>query len=319
MLRNEEDSAWKLILDCYLKDFCELCLPALSELIDWNHEWISLDKELQTITRGSVSGKQLLDKLYRVHLKDGSEQWILIHLEIQGKLEKIFPERMFKYAYRSFDKYKKPIISLAILTDKSNKWRPDSFKIGLAGSYLKSKFLVIKVIDYQDKKGELHLSKNPFASVLLSQLAAIELKKGQNEKRKQIKLALIRRLYTLGLSKEAVCHLFTFIDWLIGLPEHLELECLNEIYQFEETTKMAYVNSAERFGIKKGHEQGLKQGLKQGIERGFAKGAEQNARDVAMRMLNKGFSEYVIAEVTFLSKEEIKLLQKELADSVLSF
>jgi hypothetical protein len=340
MDRNEEDAAWKEILDLYLKDFIELCFPMLSELINWNKKWMSLDKELQTITRSNVSRKQLLDKLYQVNLKDGSEQWILIHIEIQGKKEKLFPERMFTYAYRSFDKYKKPIISLAVLTDKNNKWRPNSFKVGLGGSYLKLKFLVIKIIDYQDKMTELNSSTNPFASVLLVQLAAIEIKKAQAGYRKQIKLSLIKRLYTLGLSKEEVYNLFRFIDWLIGLPKHLEIKCLDEVHQFEKEKKMAYVSSLEKYGmevgieigikqglekgVEKGLEQGLKQGLKQGLEQGLEQGLqqgikkglnngiEQKARDVAIRMLNKGFSLDVIAEVTCLSKEEVKTLQPEL-------
>jgi hypothetical protein len=372
MVRNEEDSAWKEVLDCYLKHFLELCLPTLSQLIDWNKKWKGLEQELQTITQGSVSGKQLVDKLYGVYLKDGSEQWILIHLEIQGKKEKLFPQRMFTYAYRSFDKYKKPIISIAILTDKNTKWRPRSFKIGLVGSYLKSQFLTIKIIDYQDKKTELDESKNPFASVLLSQLVALELKKKNPNYRKQIKLDLIKRLYKMGLKKKDIYTIGRFIDYIIGLPKDLELECTKEVYQFEKEKKMAYISSFERFGIEKGIKQGIQKGMQQGIEQGIQKGMQQGieqgiqkgmqqgieqgiqkgmqqgieqgiqkgiqqgiqqgiqkgiqqgrqqgleqgakkkAREVAIRLLNKGFSEEIIAEVTLLDKKEIKLLQEEL-------
>jgi predicted transposase/invertase (TIGR01784 family) len=70
--------------------------------------------------------------------------------------------------------------------------------------------------------------------------------------------------------------------------------------QFEKERKMAYVTSFERIGIEKGIQQGLEQGI------------EKKARDVAIRMLNKGLSEEIIAEVTLLDKEEIKLLQEEL-------
>jgi hypothetical protein len=51
-------------IDDYLKDFFECCLPKLSQLIDWRKDWYTLEQELQTITQDSVSGKQLLDKLY---------------------------------------------------------------------------------------------------------------------------------------------------------------------------------------------------------------------------------------------------------------
>src|SRR5438045_1115866 len=117
MVRNEQDTAWKEILDAYFRDFVDYCLPQLSELIDWKKPWVSLDKELHSITKDTATGKRLIDKLFKVYLKDGREQWVLIHLEIQGRPEEAFPERMFTYGYRIYDKYKQPVVSCAILTD----------------------------------------------------------------------------------------------------------------------------------------------------------------------------------------------------------
>lgn len=36
-------------------------------------------------------------KLFKVWLNDGSEQWLLIHIEIQGDYDKDLPERMLNY------------------------------------------------------------------------------------------------------------------------------------------------------------------------------------------------------------------------------
>ena len=33
--RNEQDTAWKEILDAYFKDFIHYCLPDLASCIDW--------------------------------------------------------------------------------------------------------------------------------------------------------------------------------------------------------------------------------------------------------------------------------------------
>ena len=79
------------------KDFVEYCLPDFHGLINWKKQWHSLDKELNTITKGSDSGKRLVDKLFKIFLKDGREQWVLVHLEIQGKYDADFPKRMFTY------------------------------------------------------------------------------------------------------------------------------------------------------------------------------------------------------------------------------
>jgi hypothetical protein len=308
MPRNEEDIAWKDILDNYLKDFIEYCFPELNALIDWSYPWKSLDKELQAITRGTKHGKQLLDKLFEVKLLNGDMQWISIHIEVQARREKIFTERMFVYSYRSYDKYKRPIVSLAVLTDNNPKWRPSSFKIGLAGAYIKSKFLVIKVIDYQNKKGELIASKNIFASVLLAQLSAIESKRSDPEKRKQVKVALVRRLFSQGLNKKEIGYLLIFIDWLIGLPPQLELEYVNEVHAIEEMFKMPYVTTFERLATEKG----IEIGIERGIERGVGQGISKNTREIAMRMLERGFPVEDIIEITMLSGTEIKSLQKEI-------
>jgi hypothetical protein len=186
MGRNNSDTAWKIILDNYLKDFFDYCLPQLSALINWKKQPVPLDKELQTITKGSNTGKRLLDKLFKIYFKDGREQWVLVHIEVQGKPDKDFPKRMFTYAYRTFDKYQKPIISCAILTDDRNNWRPDRYEMEIAGCYLGLKFLIVKLLDYRSQEAALKVSVNPFASVILAQLKALEIKSEPDIQRKQL-------------------------------------------------------------------------------------------------------------------------------------
>ncbi len=38
-----------------------------------------------------------MDKLVQVTLKDGNEQWILLHIEVQAQSESEFDRRMFAY------------------------------------------------------------------------------------------------------------------------------------------------------------------------------------------------------------------------------
>ncbi len=235
MIRNQSDVAWKEILGEYFKDFVEYCLPELYGLINWKKHWSSLDKELNAITKGSDVGNRLVDKLFKVYLKDGQEQWVLCHVEVQGKQDDDFPKRMFTYGYRIFDKYQKPVVSCAILTDEAKNWRPSSFRLGLAGSYLSVEYLVVKLIDYQDRIKELEASTNPFGSVVLTQLAALDVKRKPDEERKQVKFALTRRLYDKGFKKAEVVNLYKFIDWLIGLSKPYELEYIHEVYELEET------------------------------------------------------------------------------------
>ena len=65
---------------------------------------------------------------------------------------------------------------------------------------------------------------------------------------------------------------FRVLDWMLRLPEDLELEFREELMAFEEEKHMPYVTSVERIGIQKGLQLGLEQGLEQGLERGLEQG-----------------------------------------------
>ncbi|WP_172965267.1 transposase [Candidatus Thiodictyon syntrophicum] len=61
-------------------------------------------------------------------------------------------------------------------------------------------------------------------------------------------------------------NLYAFIDWLLVLPEALETAYLEDIEQLEEETKMRYVTSAERIGIRKGIELGRQESQRELLE-----------------------------------------------------
>jgi predicted transposase/invertase (TIGR01784 family) len=185
------------------------------------------------------------------------------------------------------------LISCAILTDARRNWRPNEYQIGFDDSYLYFKFITIKLLDYQAQKTELENSSNPFASVILVQLAAIESKSKSPEQRKNVKFALTKRLYEKGFSKQKIDYLYRFIDYLIGLPCELEVNYLESVYKLEEMFKMPYVTSAERFGMEKGREEGRD---------------EAKVED-ARAMLHEGFDPVLIAKITKLPIEKIKQLQ----------
>lgn len=74
-----------------------------------------LDKELQKIVNQAPEGRQYADKLVKVQLNDGKEIWLLIHVEVQGEPEAAFAQRMYTYYQRILSRYKKEVVSLAVL------------------------------------------------------------------------------------------------------------------------------------------------------------------------------------------------------------
>lgn len=98
-LFDDYDSPWKEALELFFEAFMQFYFPGLCTEIDWSRGFEFLDKELQQVLREAEFGRRHIDKLVKVWLKDGGEQWILIHIEFQGQPQAEFPERMYVYNY----------------------------------------------------------------------------------------------------------------------------------------------------------------------------------------------------------------------------
>ncbi len=257
---QDSDSPWKEILEQYFPGFIEFFFPAIFSQIDWEMDYEFLDKELQKIVRDSRTGRRIVDKLIKVWLKNGSEIWVLIHVEIQGRVDPVFAKRMYTYNYRLFDRYDRKIVSLAVLTDDREAWKPDRYGNELWGCEVGIRFPVIKLTEYREKWDMLESSRNPFAIAVMAHLKNMETKK-EPENRLLWKLSLVKRLYQQGFRREDILELFRFIDWIMMLPEELEKRFADDIHQYEEDNQMPYVTSVERIGIQKGLLQGMQQGL----------------------------------------------------------
>ena len=106
------------------------------------------------------------------------------------------------------------MLTLAILTDDSPAWRPETYKLAIWNmEVILFRFQSVKLLDYTEKKHQLEKITNPFGIVVLAQLAAIETKQQAQDRLVQ-KFALTRRLYDRGLERDAILNLYRFIDWV---------------------------------------------------------------------------------------------------------
>lgn len=244
----------------------EFCLPDLAEPIDWSRDYETLDKELEKIIPDSLTGKRVSDMLFKVWLKNGEEKWILIHLEIQEQKQDDFAHRMFVYNYRTYDRYKKPVASIALLLDSDPQWRPDCFTMkgpliqNESEPYLYFRYTLVKLIDYASQKKELHERKDFFAKVILAQLILLETRKNLQE-RVQSKVSLIKELLKLGLTITEARGLINFIDWLIKIPEDLMLTYNEQIKEIAEEAaeewNIPYVSMFDQLARLEGKQEGL--------------------------------------------------------------
>lgn len=256
---GDYDSPWKEVLEQYFPAFCEFFFPVVHGGIAWERGYEFLDKELQQVVRDAELGRRYADKLVKVSRREGEEAWVLVHVEVQGQYEANFAERMFQYYSRLYDRYRRAVVSLVVLTDRRRRWRPIQYRQTLWGCRLQLRYPVVKLLDYRGREAELEASANPFAVVTLAHLKAQETVRDVGA-RYRWKWRLVRGLYERGWPRRDVLELFRFLDWVMRLPEAEENRLWSELQDYEEQRLMPYVTSVERIGIKKGLQQGLQQG-----------------------------------------------------------
>ena len=288
--------------------------PEVYAAIDWSRGYTFLDKEFQKISRTAKTGKRFVDKLVQVYLLTGDEAWILIHLEIQGKVEMGFEERIFVYHYRIYDTYHRPVVSLAILTDDQANWHPNQFSYNLCGCSIQLTFPTAKLLNYRHVMAELENHSNPFALVTLAHLKTQTTHRNPNE-RYAAKFNLIRLLYSRGYSERKIYELLRFIDWVMTLPPQLELQLQTEIEQIEMEAKMQYITSFERIG----EQRGLAKGKAEGKAEGTAEGKAEQSRQAILDVLTIRF-EFVPEAIgaLLLGIKEIEVLRELHRQAVLS-
>ncbi len=107
------------------------------------------------MVRDAEFGRRLVDKLITVVEKGtGKEKWVLVHIEVQGFHEEQFDKRMYIYNYRLFDRYDRPVCSLAVLADEREGWRPHEFSYELWGCKINLEFPIVKLLDYKEREQE---------------------------------------------------------------------------------------------------------------------------------------------------------------------
>jgi flagellar biosynthesis/type III secretory pathway protein FliH len=287
--RRDLDSPWKETLQHFLSAVLEFFFPRLHAAIDWSKGYESLDKEFHQIVAEAKAGRGLADKLFKVwRREDGRELWLLVHIEVQGQVERRFGRRMFRYNIRCFELYDRRVVSLAILCDDNPEWRPKGFTYGGWGSRTGIRFPTAKLLDYAGRESELEASKNPAAQVVLAHLQA-RATKGEVESRRSRKLRLVKNLYDRNWSPDEIRTLFRVIDWLMELPAELQEEFRNDLYRFEEERHMPYLSSFERLAKKEGREEGREEGRQEGREEGRQEGAREELLLTIQTLLKKKF------------------------------
>ena len=278
----DHDSPWKTALDQFPRSLLELTFPEAAASIDWSVEPESLEQELREITPESEVGAKRVDKLLKVRLLDGTDQWLYVHIEVQMHYDPDLPRRLFIYHYRIFDKYGVSPLTLAILGDTSRKWRPTSYHYQSLGCGITFRFCICKTIDFRGKLDDPRYRHQQGLFIIAAHLGTQQ-HRHNPQRLKDYRLELTVQFFNEGYSPLEIRQLHRLIDWLMPLPDALKIQFRIQLQQRLPDTTMPHITLFEELALKEGLEKGLMEGLEKGIL--------QTAREAIIDVLDTRFGQ----------------------------
>jgi predicted transposase/invertase (TIGR01784 family) len=277
-------------------------LQDADKYIDFDRGFEFLDKELEQLyPEQDLEHPRFIDKLIKAYTLEGKEEWILIHIEVQGYYEKDFPKRMFRYFYRLLDKYDKQVTALAIFTDNNQQFNPQQFDYRFLGTSLAFRFNTYKIMEQNEDV--LHAHDNPFALVVLTALTALKHKKLDDEALFRLKIELFRKLYQRKMDKKTMQAIATFLKLYV----HFSKPETNTIF---EASIQSITENKLTMGIE---ELVLNRAEQKGIEKGKAEGkAEGKTEEVRNLIIKLGLNDEQAADVAGVSVEFVQQVRASL-------
>ncbi|WP_047758235.1 Rpn family recombination-promoting nuclease/putative transposase, partial [Geobacillus sp. ZGt-1] len=163
--RIDHDRLFKELLSTFFEEFLLLFFPNVYEHIDVHHLSFLTEELFTDVTAGE---KHRVDLLVETKMK-GEEGLIIVHVEHQSYAQRTFPERMFLYFSRLFQKYRRRIVPIAIFSYDEHHDEPSSLVV---------QFPFLTVLDFRFLTVELRKlpwrayirHDNPVAAALLSKM-----------------------------------------------------------------------------------------------------------------------------------------------------
>lgn len=299
---KKNDSLWKGILENVCDDFLRFFFKDADTLFDLRKGFGFLDKELdQLFPADDGPAPKFVDKLVRVYTRKGKEEWILVHIEIQGYEDRNFAQRLFTYFYRILDKYHRPVTTIVIFSDPNKNYYPTEYTYDFLGTKCHFQFNTYKIID-QDEK-DLEKNSNPFAFVIHAVLLAIKGKKMDDESLYKSKYWLAKSLLRRQLPKKKIS------DLLIFLRQYVKFANKNFNVKFD-TAIQTLTENKKTMGIR---ELVLHQAKQEGVQEGLQKGLEKAQTRVVKNLLADGrFTMPEIAGISGVTENFVRKIKRSL-------
>jgi len=259
MKQRKSDILWKVILEEVFPDLLRFIYPDADEVYNMERGFEFLDKELAELDPQPDEKKdsRFADKLVKVYHRDGVEEWVLLHVEIQGDTPDLeaFAERMYIYFYRIRDQYPKRLVSaLAIFTGQDGQRIPNRFMYEYRGTRLTYEYPTLSILDYTDD--QLDKSSNPFAQVIIAAKMRLQEGKMSEDELLNTKLLMARKLQEKGFGMDKVRAIFNFLRNYVLFDKPETNRKFNKLFrQADKTSVMNTVEYLKMEGREEGREE----------------------------------------------------------------
>jgi predicted transposase YdaD len=300
MKHRKSDILWKVILEEVFADLLRFIYPDADQVYDMERGFEYLDKELAELNPQPDEEKdsRFADKLVKVYHRDGVEEWVLLHVEVQGdtKDRDAFAERMYTYFYRIRDHHQgRPVSALAIFTGQDGNRMPGQYTYEYRGTRLMYEYPTLSVKAFSDE--ELENSPNPFAQVIVAARIRLMEEQVPDDQLLDIKLLAAKRLMEKGFDKKKVRAIFNFLrNYVLFEKPETSRKFDN---QFRKTDKADFMNTDEYLKME-GKEEGLAEGR-----------AEERRNSVIALLTNTKFSVAEIASILGTSVAFVNEVKEE--------
>lgn len=280
---TKHDQLFKQLIHTFFKEFLEVFFPEVHENIDF-HAIRPLSEEVYT---DLIEGRtRRLDIVVETKLK-GTDVVIIVHVEPQSSAQTYFHERMYQYFSLLYNKYRKPIIPIAVLTYPEN-WEKKKYMMAFPFFHVLTFNYLTLHLRKQNWRKFVH-SDNPAAAALISKMGYTE------KERVQVKIEFLKMMTRMKLDPAKQRLIYGFFETYLKLSDEEEEELMEEIQNLPDAEKiMELPISYEERGKKIGRQEGKQEGK----------------QEVAFQMLKKDLPLDLIVEVTQIDRHEIERLRK---------
>ncbi|WP_235802032.1 transposase [Ureibacillus massiliensis] len=286
---THHDQLFKELIQTFFEEFIEIFFPDIYVHIDF----LTIHPLSEEMFTDLFEGEsRRADIVIETKLK-GQETFLIIHVEAQSYYQENFHERMYHYFSLLYNKYRKPILPIAVFSYDEKRVEKNEYTLEFPFfRVMNFRYLTLNLRKLHWK--DYITSDNPVAASLLSKMGY------RDEEKIEVKKEFLRMLVRMNLDPARERYIYGFFEQYLTLSNEEEEILMQEVKRLDPSERVKIMElpiSYEERGIEKGKEIGKEIGK------------EEATHKIAKELLKKGLPLELIEEVTGLNTKELEQIK----------